>query len=57
MKKGSKLFLRPPMEKRDDKWMHELEFCVVELVKLNEETASVKLEDDEVEERSKVMEL
>ena len=50
LKKGSCLFLRPPMEKRDDKWMHELEFRVVELVELTEETASVKLEESEVAE-------
>lgn len=36
------------MDKRDDEWMHELEFCFVELVELIEEIASLKLEDNEV---------
>ena len=39
--------LRPPVEKRDDDGMHDIEFRVVEVIQ--EADCVVKLEDEEVE--------
>ena len=42
LKEGSKIVIRPPVKKRDDNGMHDVEFRVIEVIE-------VKLEDEEVE--------
>lgn len=50
MKEGYTIFIRPPVEKHDNKGTHDIEFRVVEVIK---EQDCVKLEDKEVEKENK----